>query len=64
MKEGAEDGNAEVVGGETAAGGRGLRSAPPEDPCREDAIEERLDESGQEQGFTLLAFKARPRGLV
>src|SRR5665213_2812997 len=68
MKEGTEDGDAEVVGGKTPVedglGGARFRGAPPKHPCGEDAIKERLDESRQEKVFALLTFKGNPEGFL
>jgi hypothetical protein len=61
VKQGAEKGDAEVVGGETpvedGVGFAAFRRAPPQDPGGEDAVEQRLDECGEEEVLTLFALE-------
>ena len=61
VEEGAENGDAEVLGGETPvedAAVRGkVRRAAPENPGGEDAVEKCLDEGGTEEVLAFFSFK-------
>ena len=61
VKERAQDGDAEVVGGETpvedARCGQKFGRTAPENPGGEDAVEKRLDERGAKEVLALFAFK-------
>ncbi len=68
MKELAQDGNAEMIGGVLPAKARvwlvGFRGAPPKNPRGEDAVEEGLYEGGAEEVFALFAFEGDAERLL
>ena len=68
VKEGAENGDAEVLGGETPVEDSVVRRivgrAAPENPGGEDAVEECLDEGGAEEVLALFSFEGDAERLL
>ena len=68
VEELAEDGDSEVVGGETpvegSAGSFAFGGAAPEDPGGKDAVEKGLDEGGEEEVFALVALEGDTEGVL
>jgi hypothetical protein len=64
----AEDGDAEIVGGDApvkvCAGGAAFRRATPENPGGEDAIEEGLDEGRAEEVLAFVTFELDTEGFL